>query len=145
LADRDEHDVVIIGAGISGLFAGNYLVRRGLSVLILESEGRAGGYVRGFWRRGFYFNAGVQSFSSNGILFPALRQLGIDTQIEFQRADYRWVTPWADFRVESVDEVVQVIGAAFPDSQRELAQYFRVIRPWTCGARRLSKRFPTLC
>lgn len=41
----EKADVVVIGAGHNGLVAACYLVRAGLSVLVLEQTGRIGGCV----------------------------------------------------------------------------------------------------
>ncbi|NLW08505.1 MAG: FAD-dependent oxidoreductase [Firmicutes bacterium] len=59
--------VVIIGAGIGGLMAGNLLARKGHQVTIFESHTTPGGYTAGFWRNGFYFESGTLSFEA----FPA--------------------------------------------------------------------------
>ena len=45
--------MVIVGAGISGLTAGAYLVRSGHDVLILEKSSRCGGLVSSFQKEGF--------------------------------------------------------------------------------------------
>lgn len=42
---RDEHDVIIVGAGHNGLVTANYLAAAGLSVLVLERLPRVGGAI----------------------------------------------------------------------------------------------------
>lgn len=42
-----SHDVVVVGAGISGLTAAELLVQRGLDVLVLEARDRVGGRTEG--------------------------------------------------------------------------------------------------
>jgi phytoene dehydrogenase-like protein len=69
----DHYDVLIVGAGLSGLICANYLARAGKRVLLLEQNHQPGGNMSGFRRRGFYFDAGDQSFESLGIVFPILR------------------------------------------------------------------------
>ncbi|WP_158729121.1 MULTISPECIES: NAD(P)/FAD-dependent oxidoreductase [unclassified Flavobacterium] len=55
-----KQDVVIIGAGISGLTAAVYLHRQGRKVLILESSERAGGRIKTDSEDGFLFDRGFQ-------------------------------------------------------------------------------------
>ncbi len=59
-------DVVIAGAGISGLGLGVELSRRGLDVLVLESEARAGGKIATRREDGWLCERGPASFSDRG-------------------------------------------------------------------------------
>ncbi|MBN1523975.1 MAG: NAD(P)/FAD-dependent oxidoreductase [Spirochaetales bacterium] len=70
--------IVIVGAGISGLTAGAYLLQSGHSVLILEKTSQCGGLVSSFSRDGFLFDAGPRAFGNAGILVPMLEDLGIN-------------------------------------------------------------------
>ncbi len=45
---RDAYDVVVIGSGLGGLTAGNYLAKLGRSVLILEHHYQFGGLATWF-------------------------------------------------------------------------------------------------
>lgn len=51
-------DVIVIGAGISGLMCANILSRTGLKVLVLEKEPKIGGMLQGFTRKGVSFDTG---------------------------------------------------------------------------------------
>ncbi len=51
-------DVIVIGAGISGLMCANILSRTGLRVLVLEKAPKIGGMLQGFTRRGVSFDTG---------------------------------------------------------------------------------------
>jgi phytoene dehydrogenase-like protein len=75
------YDVIIVGAGASGLTAGAFLAHHGHSVLILEQQSKCGGLVNTFTRDGFTFDGGVRALDNAGVLFPMLKQLGIE--IEF--------------------------------------------------------------
>ena len=55
-----KHDVIIIGAGLSGLSAAIYLHRQGRKVLILEASDRAGGRVKTDLYSGFLLDRGFQ-------------------------------------------------------------------------------------
>ena len=49
-------DVVIIGAGVSGLAAGIYAEQHGLHAIILEKNPTVGGLCTGWYRKGFYLD-----------------------------------------------------------------------------------------
>nr|MBP9481476.1 FAD-dependent oxidoreductase [Parabacteroides sp.] len=50
--------VVIIGAGLTGLTTAFYLTRRGISVQIVESADRVGGQIHTFQEDGFTYESG---------------------------------------------------------------------------------------
>ena len=52
-------DVVVVGAGMSGLVAAALLSKAGLDVLVCEPQTRPGGYLAGFHRKGFIFDSAV--------------------------------------------------------------------------------------
>jgi len=62
---KNNYDVVIIGAGISGLMAGALLAKKDEKALILESQPKIGGYLSGFERKGYYFDVGITPFFSS--------------------------------------------------------------------------------
>lgn len=92
---RERYDVVVIGAGIGGLTAGALLARTGRSVLVIERHDRPGGYLHGFARRGFRFDAGVHSVGGCAAAGPFHRRalgmlvecLGLENQVCFLPVD----------------------------------------------------------
>lgn len=58
MTEKKNADVIIIGAGLTGLTAAWYLVKQGLVVVILEKENRAGGVIQTFREDGFIYEAG---------------------------------------------------------------------------------------
>lgn len=63
---RPEYDVIVIGAGISGLTAAGLLSRAGLSVCVLEMDARPGGYLAGFRRKDFRFDSAIHWLNQLG-------------------------------------------------------------------------------
>ena len=63
---EDSCDVVVIGAGISGLTASALLARSGLHVHTVEAGLRPGGYLAGFHRDGFTFDTAIQWLNQCG-------------------------------------------------------------------------------
>jgi phytoene dehydrogenase-like protein/predicted nucleotide-binding protein (sugar kinase/HSP70/actin superfamily) len=76
-----RYDVAIIGAGIAGLTSAALLSKAGLSVVLLESEPRAGGYLASFHRKGFTFDSSIQWLNQcrpGGFLARIHKTLGDD-------------------------------------------------------------------
>ena len=111
-----SYDTIVVGAGIAGLSAANTLAREGARVLLLEQSHHAGGCMSGFWREGFYFDGGDQSFESGGVVFPILKEFGVYDLHEWERVGYRIITPGGrDFVVTSLDVVEENFQREFPD------------------------------
>lgn len=123
-----RYDVIIIGAGIGGLTCGAALAKAGRKVLICEQNPRPGGYVTSFKRKGFIFDGGLQSFTSSGIVFHILKQLGLYDKVRFARADYRIITPDINIKLNSLPQVSVEFKRAFPQAQSELEGYFNEIK-----------------
>lgn len=82
------YDVIIIGSGIGGLTAGNYLTQEGFSTLIIEQGPRPGGCATSFRRGGFSFDAGVHWIAQcgeGGVIHQILKELGLAGKIDFTR------------------------------------------------------------
>ena len=61
------NDVIVVGAGLTGLACAHELRSRGLRVLVLEATRRAGGVVGTGERNGFLFESGPNTI---GTLVP---------------------------------------------------------------------------
>jgi oxygen-dependent protoporphyrinogen oxidase len=83
----EPKQVIVIGAGISGLACAYRLKRLGLPVILLEASGRVGGLVGSMRKDGFLFESGPQSFQGTEPLLELIREVGIEG--ELQRADPR--------------------------------------------------------
>ncbi len=70
-------DVIIIGGGLSGYVAANYLTKAGLSILILERGNKAGGRACTDIIKGQFFNLGPHALYKKGKAKPILEELGI--------------------------------------------------------------------
>lgn len=76
-----HHEILIVGAGLSGLSAAAYLSKAGRSVLVLEKTASCGGLLNSFTRDGYVFDAGARSIENSGIIRPMLKDLGIDMEL----------------------------------------------------------------
>jgi len=117
--------VIIIGAGLGGLTAGNLLARKGHQTTILESHTAPGGYVAGFRRQGFYFESGTLSFESLTTVQKAMKQLGVLDKIEIIPQHTRLVSDRFDIATSGTFAgFKQTILAAYPEHQQNLRRYF---------------------
>lgn len=88
-------DVVVIGAGLTGLTTAFHLSRRGIQVQVLERNDYAGGQIRTFREQGFVYesgpNTGVVSYPEVAELFAAL---GPSCELEAAREDAKRRLIW---------------------------------------------------
>ncbi len=80
-----KYDTIIVGGGIAGLTAAAFLTKAGKSVMLYERQAGVGGLVQTFNRNGVWFDTGLRSIEDSGIVFPMLRQLGIE--IDFVKSN----------------------------------------------------------
>lgn len=80
-----KYDAVVVGGGIAGLTSAAYLAKAGRSVILFERQYKTGGLVQTFERDGVYFDGGLRSIENSGIVFPMLKQLGIE--VDFQKSN----------------------------------------------------------
>ena len=98
-------DLLIIGAGISGLSMAHYATTAGLKVRVLEREDRVGGCLHshrfGGELDGFWLELGAHSaFNSYGNLLAILEQIGLLSRLQRRaRVRFRMV---ANGKVKSI-------------------------------------------
>lgn len=113
MADSD-YDVIVTGAGISGMMAALFLAQAGQRVLVLEANHQPGGLMAGIRRKGYAFEVGDQSLEDLGIVFPLLTRLGLYEPADWQRARYRIRMPDLDVVVQSLPQTEAAFCEAFP-------------------------------
>lgn len=119
--------VIIIGAGMGGLLAGNLLAKRGHRVKIFESHSAPGGYTAGFRRKGFYFESGTVSFESSKQVFKAMRKIGVLDRIRFVPLVTRWVSQDFDDVIDTYEAFKEMFYQAYPAEHGSLDQYFAAL------------------
>lgn len=75
----ERSDVLILGAGLSGLYAADFLKQQGLSVTVLEAKSEAGGRTKSISLDGETFNLGGNEVGSDyGRMISLAAKYGID-------------------------------------------------------------------
>jgi phytoene dehydrogenase-like protein len=74
------YDCIVVGAGMAGLTASAYLNKYGYKTLLLERQSETGGLVSTFTVKDFTFDGGIRAIENSGIVFPFLKDLGIELE-----------------------------------------------------------------
>lgn len=125
----DNPDVIVIGGGIGGLVSAGLLAAKGFRVLVLEKEPKVGGYVTGFERDGFYFDATgafVAACRPGGEFYEILRDLDISDQLTFLPiGKIRNIYPELDLRIhyDNPGEYIQELKSRFTAHSPALDAY----------------------
>jgi len=78
------HDVVVVGAGISGLVTAYRLGRSGFDVQVVEAGSKAGGVIGTVARDGFLFERGPNSaLDTTPLIGELVGDLGLEAQLRF--------------------------------------------------------------
>ena len=84
-----QKSVVVIGAGIGGIVAATHLAQRGLKVMVVEKNSRAGGRCDHFSREGHHFDTGPTLLVMPLLYEAEFRALGtsMHEMLDLQRVD----------------------------------------------------------
>ncbi|KHK99008.1 Putrescine oxidase [Microbacterium mangrovi] len=114
-----QRDVVVIGAGISGLMAARRLVEAGHSVAVLEARDRVGGRTWSDTVDGEFFEIGGQWVSSDqDALIALLKELGKETYSRYRDGNSVYITR---------DGVRHEFRGDFPVSAETLAEIDKLV------------------
>ena len=149
---KQQHEIVVIGAGLTGLSTAFHLHRQGRDVVILEKADHVGGQIHTYHENGFTFesgpNTGVVSFPEVAELFQMLEG---SCQLEIARESSKRRLIWKGNRFH---ELPSSPVSAITTPLFRLSDKFRILgEPWrkkgtdpdepvgALAARRLGKSF----
>lgn len=125
----DNPDVIVIGGGMGGLVSAGLLASKGFRVLLFEKEEKVGGYVTGFERSGFYFDATgafIAACKPGGEFYRILEELNISGQLTFLPIGKIW-NIYPDFEIrahyDNPGEYIEEIKRRFPEHAHTLEAY----------------------
>ncbi len=107
-ASRNTYDVIVVGAGISGLTSGALLAKEGKQVLVVEQEKRPGGFAREFQYGPYAINPAIHAIMGcnssgpfdQGVIYAVLNHLGVQNQCEFISLNPFFRVQFPDFQMD---------------------------------------------
>lgn len=132
---RDKYDVVIIGAGISGLVCSCYLSKSGKKVLLVEKNDKIGGYCSAISKNDFKFNLTTCTLGSlrqdGGVLSKIFyKELNLANKILVKRNDPSTtiVTNDGIFDFDSSGkELTNNLISFFPNQSKEIRAFISLL------------------
>lgn len=128
-----SYDSIIIGSGLSGLTCGLLLAKSGRKVLIVEQHPAPAPVVRGFSRRGIYFDSGFHyagGLGEGGPLRLLLKHLGLVEKLDllpFAAAGFDRLRITVSGATMDLPVGIERIGArlsqSFPQLQQEIDSF----------------------
>jgi len=132
--EKSDHffDVIIIGAGVSGLVTGCYLSKAGLKVLLVEKNNFVGGYCSSFSRNGFTWDAGVHYFcglEKGEILDKIIKDLDLDLKFNtIELSDLVFVCDRKIHFWKNVKKTSENFKQLFPAESKKIDIFFKMIQ-----------------
>lgn len=125
------HDVIIIGAGLSGLTCAALLARKGLKVRVIEAGFKPGGSCGIFKRKGMTFEQGaamLYGFNTGGFnphhyVFNVLQE-----PIDMIKHDDLYAVNFGEERIvfyESLDRFMDELSRVFPNERRGIEAFYK--------------------
>ena len=125
-----EKEVIVIGAGISGLTASALLAKRGFKVTVIDAQFKPGGSCGIFKRQDTIFEQGSAmiygfgkiGFNPHRFVFNALEE-----PIDIIKHDDLYCINFKDKRIifyEDIDKFIDELGKIFPDEKKNFKKFY---------------------
>lgn len=132
--NKFDYDIIIIGAGIGGVTAGNILAKSGLRVLILEKNHAAGGAVSTFYRNGYPIDIShsLCAVREGAIVRRYFEYLGIYDKLEFIELDKAFIYMRDQqkppiFCYTDLDRYAEELSVIFPQEAKNIKALFKEV------------------
>lgn len=129
MGQNADYDVIVVGGGVAGLTAAAYMAKSGASTLLCEQAATCGGLVHTFTRNGFVYDGGIRAMENSGIVFPMLKDLGLD--LPFVKNNVTLGIENRVLRVTSddvLDDYQALLAELYPESRDEIAEIVAQMR-----------------
>jgi prolycopene isomerase len=145
---KSAYDAIVIGAGVSGLTSAALLSRAGLSVLVLESDSRPGGYLAGFRRHDFRFDSAIHwlnQLGPNGLITRVFDVIGKDhPRADQQKRVKRYLGDTYDYLLTDNPELFKAdLIRDFPHEEKGINRFFEHAKELGAAFDKLGNMFRT--
>lgn len=127
VGDSVKYDYIIIGAGMGGLSAANFLAKYNKRVLVLEKHNIPGGMVTSFPRKGVHFDLGIHGLYElkEGQAIPQFMEFWNAPQVETQplSGDLKCFIDGKEYKFEH-GNVRESFLKQFPENKAEVDHIF---------------------
>ena len=125
----NKYDTIVVGGGMAGLTCAAYLAKEGRNVLLIEKNRECGGLVNSFSRDGFRFDAGIRALENAGIIFPMLKELGIELNVVKSPVSVGLENEIMHVEgLHSLTEYSNLLKKFYPESEAEIDHILQIIR-----------------
>lgn len=126
-----EYDVVVIGAGLSGMTAAALLAKRGLKTAVIDNNYKPGGSCGIFKRNSLIFDQGAsmlfgfgpEGFNAHRFVFNCLEE-----PIDMIKHDLLYCIHFKDRRImfwNDLDRFIQELATAFPSEKNGIERFYK--------------------
>jgi prolycopene isomerase len=140
-----EYDVIVIGAGMSGLSAAAHLGVAGLRVLVLEQHSKVGGCTSSFNRGKFRFDTALHEMNGGlpgSLVGDLMAAAGVDKKVELIRINStgRTIAPGIDIRHgHNTQEMIAVLSERWPEEKAGITEFYDEMQRVTVQMRSLAE------
>jgi phytoene dehydrogenase-like protein len=128
-----KKNIIVIGAGLGGLFSGAKLAKEGKKVLLIEQHSIPGGCATVFKRKGYTFEVGLHELDGlheGDFKVNIFKDLNIFENVEFLKIPefYRFTNEQVDIVIpHDVNQAIKNLVRVFPNEETAIRKYFDVI------------------
>ncbi|MDF2613051.1 MAG: amine oxidase [Clostridia bacterium] len=116
-------DIIIIGGGISGLYCGALLAKKGKNVTLLENHLTVGGLAAGFTRKGYYFDSCMERFVADNVR-GYFEELNLYKKLDFKPHTAALNVEGKMYTPTSAKEYLEACAEAFPEDRENLMRLY---------------------
>ncbi len=140
------YDVIIIGAGISGLTSAALLSKAGISVCVIEQNSLPGGYLAKYEKNGYIFDTSIHwlnSCSPKDVVTRIFDLIGSDYPVaQPQKRIKRYLGKNFDFLLtNNPDELKELLIEKYPDDKKGIEIFFKSAKKLSIPLSRIGKMF----
>lgn len=125
-----NYDVIVIGAGLSGLTAASLLAKKGLRVCVVEAQNKPGGACGIFKRKDTVFEQGAamlygfndKGYSPHRFVFNALEE-----PIDIIKHDELYAINYGEHRIvfhQDIDKFIEELVKVFPNERENFKRFY---------------------